>query len=87
MDPPTGATHGWDNALDSMGGLLLMAGPGIPAGLRVPAVHAVDLYPFMARLLGLDAPPTEGSPEALGWLLEAGAATSPRCCRPPSRPR
>ncbi len=38
-------------------GVLLMAGPGIPAGLRLDAPRIVDVAPTILRLLGVDAPP------------------------------
>ncbi len=45
--------HGWDPALASMQALFVVAGPGIPAGASIPAVENIDVYPFMADLLGL----------------------------------
>jgi predicted AlkP superfamily pyrophosphatase or phosphodiesterase len=45
--------HGWDSALPSMRGVFVVAGPGIPAGVTIPEVSNVDVYPFMAELLGL----------------------------------
>ena len=45
--------HGWDPALPSMHALFMIAGPGIPAGVVVPQVHNVDVYPLMTELLGL----------------------------------
>jgi hypothetical protein len=31
----------------------LLAGPGIPAGLTIPEVENIDVYPLMTELLGL----------------------------------
>jgi predicted AlkP superfamily pyrophosphatase or phosphodiesterase len=45
--------HGWDPALASMRALFLAAGPGIPAGVTIPEIENVDVYPFMTEQLGL----------------------------------
>ena len=52
--PPAGM-HGWDPTLPEMHGIFLAAGPGIAAGVTLPAVEAVDVYPLVAHLLGLTA--------------------------------
>lgn len=49
---PIGA-HGWDPALKSMNGIFLVMGPNIRKGVRVPLVSNLDIYPFMAELLGV----------------------------------
>ena len=49
--------HGWDPTLPEMHGIFLAAGPGIAAGVTLPAVEAVDVYPLVAHLLGLTPPP------------------------------
>ena len=45
--------HGWDPDMPDMHGILLAAGPGIAPGAALPAVRAIDVYPLIARLLGL----------------------------------
>lgn len=45
--------HGWAPEVPEMHGIFIAMGPGIPAGLRIPPVHAVDIYPLMLRQLGL----------------------------------
>lgn len=61
--------HGWDPQYPSMHGIFLVKGPGIRAGTRLPRLEGVDIYPFMARVLGLEsAPGIEGDPEALAAL-------------------
>jgi predicted AlkP superfamily pyrophosphatase or phosphodiesterase len=50
--------HGWDNTLPSMRATFIAMGPTIRAGLRVGEVENIDVYPFMAELLGLR--PAEG---------------------------
>ena len=46
-------THGWDVNVPSMRATFLAMGPGIRRGATVDEVHNVDVYPFMAELLGL----------------------------------
>lgn len=61
--------HGWDPRYPSMHGIFLVKGPGIEAGTRLPRIEGVDIYPFMARVLGLEsADGIEGDPEALAGL-------------------
>ena len=61
--------HGWDPQFRSMHGIFLVKGPGIEAGTRLPRIEGVDLYPFMARVLGLEpAEGIEGDREALAAL-------------------
>ncbi|MCE2543091.1 MAG: alkaline phosphatase family protein [Acidobacteria bacterium] len=49
--------HGWDPRLPEMHGILLAAGPGIAAGVGLPAIRAVDVYPLIAHLLDLTPHP------------------------------
>lgn len=61
--------HGWDPRFRSMHGIFLVRGPGIDPGTRLPRIEGVDIYPFMARVLGLEpAEGIEGDPEALAAL-------------------
>ncbi len=39
---------------------LVIRGPGVPAGRRAEAVSTLDVFPTVARLAGLAAPPTDG---------------------------
>ncbi|HEX7240504.1 MAG TPA: ectonucleotide pyrophosphatase/phosphodiesterase [Longimicrobiaceae bacterium] len=66
MPRSPGGTHGWDPELPSMHGIFLAMGPGIPAGTRVPAFRNVEIYPFMAEVLGLR--PAAGIAGRPGWL-------------------
>ncbi len=45
--------HGWAPEIPDMHGIFIAAGPGIPAGLRIPALRMVDIYPLMLRQLHL----------------------------------
>ena len=53
---PSAGIHGYDPALPDMAGVLLALGRGVPAGRRLPAVHAVDVAPTVAALLGIEPP-------------------------------
>ena len=72
--PPAGM-HGWDPTLPEMHGIFLAAGPGIAAGVTLPAVEAVDVYPLVAHLLGL-TPPADiaGDLAAFAPALESESA-------------
>ena len=72
--PPAGM-HGWDPTLPQMHGIFLAAGPGIAAGVTLPAVEAVDVYPLVAHLLGL-TPPADiaGDLAAFAPALESESA-------------
>ena len=64
--------HGWDPSLPEMHGILLAAGPGIAAGVALPAVRAIDVYPLIARLLDLTPhPDVAGDLTALAPALTA----------------
>ncbi len=45
--------HGWDPAAAAMGGIFLAVGPGLPAGLQIGEIAAVDVRPLLLRLLEL----------------------------------
>lgn len=48
-----GGSHGYDPALLSMRALFIAAGPAFPRGRVVPAFDNVEVYPLLARLLGV----------------------------------
>ncbi len=61
--------HGYDPAkLTAMRALFIANGPDIGKGVSLPVFPNVDVYSFVAKLLGLKAPPTDGE---LGPLKEA----------------
>ena len=51
--PEEWGAHGWDPELPSMRALFLAVGPTIRAGATVDPIHNVDVYPFIAEILGL----------------------------------
>lgn len=64
--------HGWDPSLPSMHAIFLIAGPTIPAGVTIPAVDNIDVYPLMTELLGLrPARPIDGRPGRIRALMSA----------------
>ncbi len=46
-------SHGYDNALPSMRAVFVAAGPSFRRGATLPAFDNVDVYPLLAKLLGV----------------------------------
>jgi predicted AlkP superfamily pyrophosphatase or phosphodiesterase len=70
---PAGA-HGWAPEVPEMGGVFLASGPGLPRGVRIGEVGAVDVYPLMARALGLrPAAGLDGDPAVLADMVGSGS--------------
>lgn len=53
-------SHGYDPALPSMRALFVARGPAFRQGVEIPAFDNVDVYPLLARLLGIAAAPNDG---------------------------
>jgi predicted AlkP superfamily pyrophosphatase or phosphodiesterase len=64
-----GGNHGYDNAAEDMLGLFVARGPDLHAGIRIPVVRNVDLYPLLMTLLGLAPRPADADPDALRTIL------------------
>jgi predicted AlkP superfamily pyrophosphatase or phosphodiesterase len=65
-----GFTHGWDNQVLEMGAIFLARGPRIVPGQRIPAFESVNVYPFLAELLGLTPnPEIDGDLSVLAPIL------------------
>lgn len=63
--------HGYDvEKFPAMRGIFYAEGPDLKSGVRIPAFENVNIYPLIARLLGLDAPKTDGSLEVLKGVLK-----------------
>ncbi|MEX2178331.1 MAG: ectonucleotide pyrophosphatase/phosphodiesterase [Gemmatimonadaceae bacterium] len=60
------ASHGWEPVLPTMHAMFLAMGPGIPAGKTIPVFSNVEIYPFMAEVLGLR--PAAGIDGRSHWL-------------------
>jgi predicted AlkP superfamily pyrophosphatase or phosphodiesterase len=71
-------THGWDNRVPEMAGIFLAKGPLIEPGQRIPAFEAVDVYPFLAHVLGLEPAPVDGRLEVLAPILGLAVPTGDR---------
>jgi alkaline phosphatase D len=54
-----------------MGAIFYAAGPDIGKGVVLKPFEHVDLYPFVAEILGLDAPATDGNASVLDPALAA----------------
>ncbi|HYA25034.1 MAG TPA: ectonucleotide pyrophosphatase/phosphodiesterase [Terriglobales bacterium] len=73
---PVGA-HGYSPAkVPEMKAIFLAAGPDIRAGVKVPSFENVDIYPFIAKILGLDITnlptgPIDGRLDALQGILSS----------------
>jgi predicted AlkP superfamily pyrophosphatase or phosphodiesterase len=63
--PGTRGSHGYDNALPSMRAVFIARGPSFKQGQTIEGFDNVDVYPLLARLLGVPAAPNDGDPERL----------------------
>jgi predicted AlkP superfamily pyrophosphatase or phosphodiesterase len=61
--------HGWDPALPSMHGIFLVSGSGIRRNATIEPVETIDIYPFMAELLGIA--PAAGIDGRSGRIMQA----------------
>jgi predicted AlkP superfamily pyrophosphatase or phosphodiesterase len=68
-----GGAHGYDPAAPEMATLFLAAGPSFRQGVVLPAFDNVDLYPLLARLIGIKPLPSDGKAEVLSGALLPGA--------------
>jgi predicted AlkP superfamily pyrophosphatase or phosphodiesterase len=73
--PPTAGAHGYDpRTLPEMKASFFAAGPDIVEGKTVQPFENVNLYPWLAHLLGLTPPKTDGSLNVLAGTLRDGGA-------------
>ena len=65
--------HGFDaNKMPEMKASFFAAGPDLVAGKTVAPFENVNLYPWLAHLLGLHAPKSDGSLNILSATLRDG---------------
>lgn len=64
--------HGYDNDDPAMRALFVAHGPAFRHGLTIPQFDNVDLYPILARLLGIQPAPNDGNPRTLVPALAPG---------------
>jgi predicted AlkP superfamily pyrophosphatase or phosphodiesterase len=65
----TGGAHGFDPDLASMAALFLATGPSFRPSARLPVIDNVDVYPLLARLLGVEPEANQGDPSATAAAL------------------
>lgn len=61
-------SHGFDNALESMRGIFIAAGPSFPKGRTLPAFENIHIYNLLCALAGLAPAPNEGDDRLVRWL-------------------
>ena len=67
-----GGAHGWDPAMPAMHAIFVASGPGIPAGKTIPTFENVEVYPYLAEILGLKpAKGIDGRKGKLAALIRA----------------
>ena len=75
-NPPIAGMHGFDpHKMPEMKASFFAAGPDIVAGKTVAPFENVNLYPWLAHLLGLNPPKTDGSLNVLAGTLRDGGIT------------
>ena len=73
--PPTPGMHGFDpRKVPEMKAIFFAAGPDILKGKTVAQFENVNVYPWLAHLLGLTPPKNDGSLNVLAGTLRDGGA-------------
>jgi predicted AlkP superfamily pyrophosphatase or phosphodiesterase len=62
-------SHGYDNALPSMRAVFVAAGPSFRRGTTLPAFDNVEVYPLLAKLLGLAPARSDGTADVFTPVL------------------
>jgi predicted AlkP superfamily pyrophosphatase or phosphodiesterase len=71
---PLTGNHGFDPyMMAEMKAVFYAEGPDIRAGVRLKPFENVNVYPLVAKILGLEAPPIDGSLSVLSGVLTAEA--------------
>ena len=69
--PPNKGSHGYDpREMTEMRAIFYAEGPDIRKGATVRPFENVNVYPFIAELLGLDAPASDGKLSVLAGVLK-----------------
>jgi alkaline phosphatase D len=67
---PTVGNHGFDPyAMPNMKAVFYAEGPDIRAGVKLKSFENVNVFPLLVKILGLDAPPVDGSLGVLSGVL------------------
>ncbi len=61
--------HGYDPELPSMHAIFIANGPAFVVGKRLPVFDNVDVYPLLAKLLGIEPVDNDGDPKVLQAAL------------------
>ncbi len=73
--PPNKGSHGFDPSdMPTMRAIFYAEGPDIRKGVTLRPFENVNLYPFIAQLLQLDAPPSDGKLSVLEGVLKTPPA-------------
>ncbi len=64
-----GATHGYDNASQSMQAIFIASGPAFRANAVVPPFQNIHVYELLCHILGVAAAPNDGSLDSVRVLL------------------
>lgn len=67
--PADGGNHGYDNDAPEMRATFIASGPAIRGGQSLALFDNVDVYPFIARLIGVTPLATDGNAETLEKLI------------------
>ena len=70
-------SHGYDPLLPSMRAVFVARGPSFRSGVELAPFDNVDVYPLLARLLGIAPAPNDGDIAPLLPALRAGAPAAP----------
>jgi predicted AlkP superfamily pyrophosphatase or phosphodiesterase len=69
--PGNVGSHGFDpHTMPEMKAIFYAAGPDIKAGVKLPGFDNIDVYPLLAKLLGLETPPVDGEIGPLAGALK-----------------
>jgi len=72
VQPDVKGEHGYDpRNMKSMRAIFYAAGPDISRGVTVAPFENIDVYPLVAKILGLEVGPIDGSLEPVRKLLDA----------------
>jgi predicted AlkP superfamily pyrophosphatase or phosphodiesterase len=66
---PYRATHGYDNRLPEMAALFIAHGPDFKRGMVHAPFDNVDVYPLMAKVLGVTPEPNDGTLSDIADML------------------
>jgi alkaline phosphatase D len=69
--PPEKGVHGYDpRTMKSMRAIFIAVGPDIRPGSTLQPFENVNVYPLLAKILGLNAPEVDGSLNVLAKILK-----------------